>query len=149
MKSFLKIFSVVFLVLLAGVVALSAVTYVAVRETGFVDVRVRDRREGVTIRVPVPVLPVHAAASVAGAMPVRITWSDPEMEDFGSALHEALAELEHSPDATLLQVDDGRDRVLIRKQNGDLIVNVDDGWDSQVRVSIPLATARRVAWALR
>lgn len=148
MKSFLKIFFVVWSVLALGTLVISLLAYVAIRETGFMNVSVRDRSEGLTIRIPVPVLPVHIVANVIGTFPVRITWSDSNTGEVGPALHAMLTEIDSAPDATLLTVQDGRDRVTVRKEKGLFVVHVDDGWD-EVKITVPVRTARRIAWALR
>lgn len=148
MSSFLRIFLVVWSVLILGAAIASVIAYVAIRDTGFMNVSVRDRSEGVTVRVPVPVLPIHAVANVVGTFPVRVTWSDSEVGDVGPALQAMLTEIDSAPDATLLTVEDGRDTVTIRKENGLFVVRVDDGWD-EVKITLPVRTARKIAWALR
>ena len=148
MKSFLKIFLIVWSVMILGAAIVSVLAFVAIRDTGFMNVSVRDGHEGVTVRVPVPVLPVHVVANVVGSLPVRVTWSNSDVDNIGPALTSMLEEIESAPDATLLSIDDGGDRVTVRKEDGLFVVNVDDGWD-EVKITVPVRTARKIAWALR
>lgn len=148
MKSFVKIFAVVSGVMLTFAFALTLVAFFALRNTGFMEVAIRDHHEGVTVNMPVPVLPIHMAASVVGGFPVRVTWSDEEFETLAPIVQDAIAEIDAGPDMTIVALDDGADKVRIHKVNDQLVVRVHDGMDD-VRITVPMRTVRKVAWALR
>ena len=61
----------------------------------------------------------------------------------GPVLVELLRTLEDGPDATFVEVEDGADRVRIFKEGRYLRVEVRDGRDLDLRVSVPLGTATR------
>ena len=148
MRSFLRIFLVVWLIMAVGVAAITAAMYVAVRNAGFGSVAVYDRHEGVSVTVPVPALPVHIAASVLGSVPVRVHWNHGDVPEIGESFVALLDEVAAGPDATLVEITEHGDRVRVAKNGDQIVISVDDGHD-RVRVTVPIRTARKVAHALR
>lgn len=148
MKSFLKIFTVVFLLMGLGIAALSGLMFIAVRNAGFASIAVHDGHEGLTVTAPIPLLPVHIATSVMNGLPVRVEWDHHELPEVRHAMAAMIAEIESGPDATLVEIDEHGDRITLSKRGDQLELNVDDGWD-RVRISVPIRTASRVAHSLR
>lgn len=144
MKSFLKIFSVVFLVMAVGVAAITALMFVAFRNAGFATVAVHDRSEGMVVTAPIPLLPIHVVSSVMGGLPVHVEWDHHDVPDVRRELTAMLSEIEAGPDAQLFELYDGGDRIVVQKRGHQLELEIDDGWD-EVKISIPIRTARRFA----
>lgn len=93
--------------------------------------------DDVRVVVPVPLSLVQVALAFApdDAKYVRI----PEIAEYLPAFDRIVEELRAMPDALLVEVQDDGDHVKIFKRGDVLRVEVDEGHDEMVRVSLPLA----------
>ncbi len=119
---------------------------------GVMTVELVDRSEGFDIFVPIPMALVDAAVASA-TTPAIHTAGFPRMEvdgvsvDFGElgpVVLELFEELDDLPDATLVEVVDGRESVRISKRGSKFLVEVEDP-SASISVSLPTRGALRVA----
>ncbi len=136
-------------VTVVGWVMLVGVLYAA---GGVVTVEVEDRHQGLDIYLPVPMVLLDAMVASA-AMPAVHTAGLPRVEldgmsvdfgELGSVVLELLHELEELPDATLVEVVSGPDRVRISKDGTKLRVEVEEPGTS-IDLAIPTRGVLRMA----
>ena len=128
------------IVLLMGLVAYSE---------GAVTVYVREKQpQGTRIWLPVPALLVELGMMFAP--PAKLREASTQIRPWLPAIEAASHELARCPDATLVEVKNATEHVLISKQADILWIDVDDDNDT-VHVSVPIgfvsALARDLATA--
>ena len=144
LKRFLVISSAIIAVLiLSWVVFLGAVYAWA----GVATVRIKDVDEGINLFIPVPMALVEMAATTATLgrsdhLRMEVDTHFDQLGDLEPLVRAMLAELEDSPDVTLVEVEDHGSLVKIRKEGRDLVVEVDDD-GVMVRVCLPVRSVRR------
>ena len=111
-----------------------------------VDVR-EDGPDGPRIWLPVPLPLAQAALALAPGEARAVDL--PALEPYLPAAAALLEALAGQPDFTILEVDEGRDRVLVRKEGDRLVIDVREGENEQVSCRLPLRTARRLLDACR
>lgn len=111
--------------------------------SGLISIRIHDRESDVDLYLPLPATVVEGivvgGARVAGEEIDRL---DDELAEWAPMVVELLEALDEAPDATLVEVHDGRDHVLVTKRRGSLRVVVDTD-DLLVEVSAPVHMVRR------
>jgi len=140
----------VFAVVAFGVASAAAAVVHSYYNGGFVRIAVDDRGDDPTsVHLAVPAMVLDAALAVAPlAIPAEAQEEmQRELGDYGPALRKLAAELESCPDATLVEVEDGTDHVVIRKERNSLIVEVRSP-DTDVDIQIPVALASSALRAL-
>lgn len=137
MTMFLKL-GIGSLVLMLGVVGTVGV---AVQQAGIVYVRVEDKTDGVTLRIPVPLALADIALSFIPPDELREARRElRELEPLIKAVFQNLDDLE---DATFVEVHSSTERVLVYKDGDDLIVDVESP-DERVYVEIPIQGLERI-----
>lgn len=136
----------IFLGVIAGLALLGTVFVTAaasyVYDNGLIVVSVREKGpDGVSFTIPVPVAVARAGLAFApdDAMPGNC----PDIAMWEPVVTAALEGLAESPDAVLVEVQDDDENVLIRKEGGRLVVDVDTP-DEEVHVSVPLYEASKL-----
>lgn len=133
-------------VLVVGVpLVIAAPVATGMVDPGLVTVRVHEKSEGFRLYIPVPALVVDAglrSAVAAGGLHEmeRLPEEARQWMPMARAAVEALVE---APDATLVEVEDGEEHVLVAKRGGRLIVEVRSP-DADVDVAVPARLALRV-----
>lgn len=130
------------LVLLLGLIAYSE---------GAVMVDVRDKAPdsdhiGHRIWLPVPALAVSEGLRFVPARDLHDALR--QARPWLPAIRVAARELSKTPDGVLVEVRDHNDHVVIRKEGGKVIIDVDSDQDT-VHMAVPLATVRAVAERLQ
>ena len=151
MRRMKRILVVASLVLLS-IPLLSAVAVAgAVAHSGLVSIDVEDRSsEGVDLFIPVPALMIEGALSIA-----LLFCPEEELEEIRlesapwiPAVMEVVGTFESLPDATLVEVFDGSERVWVRKVGRNLEVEVEQE-ELHLEISLPIGTVRRsLGWVL-
>jgi hypothetical protein len=119
----------------------------AVHRAGTLVVEVQgrgDRGDQVLVRVP-------GILIQTGSIFLRGRELDSLRREIGPylpAAAEALKRIEQTPDFVLVEVDGPGEKVRIHKQGRHLVIHVDDG-EQEVRVLVPLGSARAVLRSLR
>ena len=86
-------------------------------------------------------VPGGAACAALAFVPNRAFGrAAPELRRWLPAMEAALAELERTPDATLVEVEEKRKTVHVRVKSGGLVIDVDSP-DEAVHVAVPGAVA--------
>lgn len=133
--------------LLATATSVGAATVVAYR-AGSVAVAVAPS-DGPAVSLRVPAVLVDLAVALVPARLLRDELHGVhELRPFTPLLRAAARELERCPDATLVEVRDRGDTVVVEKTGDTLIVRVDTG-DERVRIAVPVRTLDRVARKLQ
>jgi hypothetical protein len=115
---------------LAGLLASSSCLVVDVKQS-----------DGPRILVPVPLFVARAALGFA---PDDAKWVDvPELGEYSELAAGVIEELRRAPDAVLVEVEDGRDRVLIEKIGDEIAIDVESD-DEEVTVRLPLTVAAEI-----
>jgi hypothetical protein len=130
-------------VVVLGVAGAAAAVVHSFTHGGFIHVAVDDHGgDPISIRIAVPAVLAGAALTVAPhAMPAEARAEvRHELERYQPLLRELAAELERCPDATLVEVEDGTDHVVVRKEGNSLIIRVRSD-DADVDVQVPVALA--------
>jgi hypothetical protein len=125
-------------VLPLALLALGGIVVVDVREGG---------PDGCRSVVPVPLL---LARIVVPFLPEDVQTVECPLEPNElAAARGVVAELRRQPDFTLVEVLEGDERILVRKQGRCLVVDVVDGPDEEVHCRLPIKAAERVLerWA--
>lgn len=138
--------------LAVGWVMVLGTAYAWAARSGVVTVSVHDRSEGVHIWLPVPMALVDVALATtavpavhaAGLGHLSVDGVDVDLGELGPMVVDLLEELESIPDATLVEVVDGRDHVKVIKVGNKLLVEVDEP-DASIRISIPTHAVARIA----
>lgn len=127
-------------VVVLGWVFLVGAVYAA---SGVISIRVLDRESGLDLYLPLPATMVEGVvAGVTHAAPVELDELRRETSDWAPMVRELLATLAAAPDATFVEVRDGREHVVVAKRGGSITIEVDaDG--VLVEVSAPLHMVRR------
>ncbi len=121
-------------VLLMGLVAYSE---------GAVTVYVREKQpQGARIWLPVPALLVEVGMRFAP--PAKLREASTQIRPWLPAIEAASNELARCPDATLVEVKNATEHVLIAKQGDILRIEVDDDNDT-VHVSVPVEFVNSLA----
>lgn len=137
---------VVLVLFWAGVAAAVAWTVHAVTTAPAIDISVRESggsRGHVSLRLPAAL--VVAGATLAGddvrdRLRAEIG-TEIDLAAWGPAAAEIARQLETMPDATLVEVRDGGDHVLVAKEGDDLRVQVRSANGDDVDVSVPASLA--------
>lgn len=119
---------------------------------GVITVELVDRSEGLDLYLPVPVVLVDAvlmsasspALSSAGFPTLEVDGVGVDLGELGPFVLELFEELDQLPDVTLVEVEDGFDRVRISKTDGKLRVEVEEPGTS-IEIAVPTRGARRLA----
>ena len=136
MSSGARLVVAVVLSLVLGGVSAVAVLAAAVYHAGTVDVEVLEAN-GNRISISVPTTIVTAAV---GLVPDRVFGeAAEEVATYWPACQAAVRELGQSPDAVFVSVTGPDFEVRVAKEDGALLVDVQDGGD-RVHVSIPIKT---------
>lgn len=111
--------------------------------SGVISIRFHDRQSGLDVYVPLPATVVEGLVSGG----VRVAGDDldelqAEIAEWAPLVHELLEVLDDAPDATLVEVRDGGEHVLVAKRRGSIEVTVDTD-DVLVEVSAPVHMVRR------
>ncbi len=122
-----------FMVIPLLLAALGGVIIVDVREGG---------TDGARVCVPVPLALAQIALPFVPDHARRVDLA--EAEPWLPIAASMIDELKRLPDFTLAEVREADSHVLVRKEGGDLLIEVDDGPDERVRCRLPLRTARSV-----
>ena len=118
-------------------------TAIFIGATGVVVVDVKEGGpDGHHFVIPVPLVVAQVALSFA---PEEAKYVEcPEFAPYRDLALRILEELESIPDAVLVEVKDGGEHVLIRKEGNNLRVNVVDGADTVVDCKVPLKMAKKI-----
>lgn len=137
---FLKI-GVSILAIIVGVVSAGLI---ALFQAGIATVYVEN--EDVSLFLPVPV----ALANISLAFVPEKELKDirRELEPFKKTIKAALLELRNTPNATLLEVRASDENVIVRTEDGELVVRVDTGNGDKVRVRLPLRAVHHLLAAV-
>jgi len=140
-----------FLLSLAGTVLflflVVALATAAVHREGTLEVDIRGGGpHGERFSVQIPGLFVRGALTLLPSRAFTCNL-DPDAEPWLEFAHRLAVELDRIPDVTLVEVEGRHERVFIRKEGADLIVDVEDR-DESVHISIPLSTVRAVVGKL-
>ncbi len=132
-------------VLVVGWTALAGIVYVL---GGFATVRLAEA-DGAAVTLPVPMAAVETVVGAAlGAGQAALVDHQPapevELGAVGPVLAAVLTALADCPDATLVEVVDGDDRVRVVKRDRRIRVEVADR-DIDLAVSLPARAAARLA----
>lgn len=121
-------------------------TAIMVGATGLVVVDVKEGGpDGHHFMIPVPLVLAQAALTFA---PNEARYVEcPEFAPYQDLTVRILEELESIPDAVLVEVEDGGDSVLIRKEGENILVNVTEGDRQSVECKVPLPTALEIVRA--
>lgn len=113
-------------------------------DPGFATVRVHEKSEGFSLYIPVPAALLNAGLSTVAVSGVfdQIDPLPPEAAKYAGVARAMLAELIDGPDATLVEVRDGEEHVVVAKRHGRFIVQVRSP-DADVDVSVPARLALR------
>lgn len=113
---------------------------------GVMSVRVHEAEQGLDLYVPVPMVIVDGAVATASHVMPNEDWlemqADLDLGEWAPLVREVLKALDDCPDAVLVEVIDGNERVRVTKEGRYLKVDVDQD-DVDVRVSIPTRSVRR------
>lgn len=121
-------------VLPLAILSLSGIMVVDVKEGG---------PDGARIVVPVPLLLVQACTPFLPEEARADLKCDADRMQIAAA-RQVLSALERQPDFTLVEVTDGDEHVLVRKQGRYLLVDVRDGEDEEVHCRVPLKAAGKL-----
>lgn len=129
----------------AGTLCLAAalVGGIFVYDMGAVSIQVKAKRDGgnnVFVILPAAVAPVGVWLAPKAKLRQAVDQAAPYLPAIGIA----ATELERLPDFTLVEVTSAREKVLIRKKRGHVMIDVDDA-NETVHVSVPIKAARVVA----
>ncbi len=127
---------------IVGVLVLAVVVTVAWMDWLILDVH-ESGPDGTRFWIPVPKAAVRLAVRVVPdqAMPdIRAA----EFAEYRAGFRAVADELAKMPDAALVEITDGADRVVIRKEGGLILVEASDATD-EVSVRVPVAALRHIA----
>ena len=116
-------------------------------QTGLVTVKVNESGpDGTHLYLPVPAILVHAGMTVLPALVQEDVWEEvrADLGEWGPVAAEVLRAVEDSPDAVLVEIENGREHVRIEKDGRTLEIRVRDGRDS-FEISVPASLLGRVA----
>lgn len=138
--------------LAVGLFALSVLTAgtVLAATGGFASVRVHEEGpDGTSLFIPVPAGLVDLALYTGvHFVPEReLARIREDLGEWGPALKASARELADAPDAVLVSVVDGSERVLVEKRGRRLLISVDSPGET-VRVSVPASLLPRALAAL-
>ncbi len=120
---------------------------------GLMTVRVVDRSAGFDLYLPVPMAVVDAALASAAIPAVytaglggglEVDGLGVDLGEVGPVLVGLLGEIDELPDATLVEVIDGRERVRVSKAAGKLRIEIEEPGTS-IDVAIPARALARLA----
>jgi hypothetical protein len=118
---------------------------------GMAYISVDPGHEGPSFRVAVPMAVVEGLAMAGQTAVDRIEVDgrplrdyDHEIEEWAPLAMAVIDVLADSPDATFVEVEDGRSHVSVVKRRGQLVVEVQDR-DEAYEISIPMRSAARIA----
>lgn len=109
--------------------------------SGVISVRIHERESGLDVYLPLPATMVEGIV-VGGTRVADLAELRSEIGEWAPMVSELLEVLEESPDATFVEVRDGREHVLVTKRRGSMLVEVDTD-DVFVQVSAPIHMVRR------
>jgi len=109
--------------------------------SGVISVRIHERESGLDVYLPLPATMVEGIV-VGGTRVADLAELRSEIGDWAPMVRELLEVLEESPDATFVEVRDGREHVLVTKRRGSMLVEVDTD-EVFVEVSAPIHMVRR------
>lgn len=140
--------AVVLIVVAGWTLAIGAVVAMG----GVMTVELLDRDGGVDVYLPLPMAVLDLALlsvdtpaiAVAGVGHVHMDDLDVDLGAIGPVLLDVLDELDRLPDVTLVEVQEGRDRVRIAKRGDKLRIEIDDRGTS-LSLSVPTRGALRIA----
>lgn len=151
-RRFWLVTGALFVTLVAAWVLMLGAAFAWTARSGVATVSLHDRSEGVHLWLPVPMALVDVALTAtavpavytAGLGDLSVDGVDVDLGELGPMVVALLEELESVPDATLVEVLDGRDHVKITKSGDKLLVEVEEP-DLSVRVAIPASAVARIA----
>ena len=109
--------------------------------SGVISVRIHERESGLDVYLPLPATMVEGIV-VGGTRVADLAELRSEIGEWAPMVRELLEVLEESPDATFVEVRDGREHVLVTKRRGSMLVEVDTD-EVFVEVSAPIHMVRR------
>ncbi|HEX2252727.1 MAG TPA: hypothetical protein VHQ65_05635 [Thermoanaerobaculia bacterium] len=135
--------------LLAGTASAVVLAVQAARTMPAIEVQVDDHAADHRVAITIPAFLVAGAAWAAPRVMPAEARAELEIEMAEAALYlpmleQLAADFEAMPDATLVEVIDGGDRVRVDKRGGDLLVRVRSA-DADVDVRVPAALVRSLA----
>jgi hypothetical protein len=130
---------------LAGILGFCFLMFVGmgivVYQSGILIVNVHDKAEGRHIFVPVPMLLADFGLNfVPNDARMRIHDRIGSHSKMVAAMAEQLSQC---PDGTFVEVESGRDHVVVKKSGGDLVVEVNSE-DEEVYLQLPLKPVGRI-----
>ena len=129
--------------ILLGIFGIVLLTGLVAYSEGAVTVYVREKQpQGTRIWLPVPALLVEVGMRFAPTDKLRE--ASVEIRPWLPAIEAASKELARCPDATLVEVRNATEHVLISKQGDTLRIDVDDDNDT-VHVSVPVEFVNSLA----
>lgn len=127
-------------VLALGCVILVGAVYAA---SGVLSIRILERDGGLDLYIPLPATVVEGVvAGAAHAASGELDELRSTAAEWAPMAREIIDVLAETPDGTLVEVRDGRQRVLVTKRGGSIRVEVDAD-DVLVEVSAPIQMLRR------
>jgi hypothetical protein len=123
-----------------GVLLLFSACTIAVLNAGVGSVHINS--DEVTLWLPVPVLAADLALYLTPAdviMDIRenlYPWKD--------LILSSVSELAECPDATFVEIDANNERILVKKDGTDLIVDVDSQTEGKIYVELPIRSVERI-----
>jgi hypothetical protein len=136
---------VIFQNILLGVLGVVLLLGLVVYSEGAVTVYVHEKPQGTRIWLPVPALLVEAGMSFVPDGDLRK--ASRQIRPWLPAIQAASAELERCPDATLVEVKDSKEHVLISKHGDTLRIDVEDDSDT-VHIALPVGLVNSLAHQL-
>ncbi|HEV2491993.1 MAG TPA: hypothetical protein VG204_02860 [Terriglobia bacterium] len=136
---------VIFQRILLGVLGAVLLLGLVVYSEGAVTVYVHDKPQGTRIWLPIPALLVDAGLSFVPDRDLRE--AERQIGPWLPAIQAASAELARCPDATLVEVKDSHEHVLISKYGDTLRIDVEDETDT-VHIALPVGLVNSLAHQL-
>ena len=123
-----------------GVLLLFSACTIAVLNAGVGSIHINS--DDVTMRLPVPVLAADLALYLTPADVVRGIRED--LSPWKDLILSSVHELAECPDATFVEIDTNNERILIKKNGTDLIVDVDSQAEGKIYVELPIRSVGRI-----
>jgi hypothetical protein len=124
----------------AFVAAMLSAGLIVLIQGGIATVYVQD--DDMWLYVPVPM--VAADIALAFAPEEELQKVRMELEPYSDLVIAALDELADCPDVTFVEVESRDEHVVVRKEGGTLIIKVDEGENTKVRVKVPFRSVNRL-----
>lgn len=123
-----------------GVLLLFSACTIAVLNAGVGSVYIND--DEVTLWLPVPVLAADLALYLTPADVIRDIRED--LHPWKDLILSSVHELDEWPDATFVEIDTRNERILVKKNGTDLIVDVDSQAEGKIYIELPIRSVGRI-----